>query len=615
MKVNKLTALKIILSSLALAGVGVGTWFVASAIVNNFNNVNTGEPLQPGNKRIISLEKSQDVPVKLIEHESNGFFFFGVEGLELINKRIKSDLQFGPEIEFIKSIRINNLNILSRNVSGQYNPFTQEMEISISHLISEFGNIPIDEKVELVFPTIFHEYGHHFANTYITSIATNDSRNSKKLYSRFGNRSLHKNIPKQFLNEFEKALHYNDTVANNLLSNNIHDISSKKTARSFYNESNSSRIKLNSEGLDFLEIDNFNMATEIPFKNKKILFPINSSRYTYLFSIDELLTRKLQQITYIDRLNGSSIANNSTTFTGTEFKNGFSPSTMGTDISRNKKIEWQNGSSYTISEKLELMDYPYGGVFTDINNVKRTIESTAEALWNAYYEVGGYEYGISQISLRNSSTQIDAYTRTALSMSNEDFQNIKFTGFLNKSKNYKGLLLKDLNGSYKNYKFLKNNYEYKLLSAKSSILSNERDLKKAQNKFGYSTDYINVSKIDLKEPIKVWNDINNNDKVEVLEGESLTISPNRPTSTFRESFVRSFEGDVNEVDSDIKNKNFYEVINNSNEAFLQLYNVDNKDLPLPFMSSMQMAGASDKINIPIADDVIMFNDWNDKKKK
>ncbi|MGL5204834.1 MAG: MYPU_1760 family metalloprotease, partial [Metamycoplasmataceae bacterium] len=379
-----------------------------------------------------------------------------------------NELQFGPEIESLKVIRFNNLSVLSRNVNGQYSPSTQEIDISIDHYLNEFKNINLKEKIELIFPTLFHEYGHHFSNTFITSIAKNDPKNSRRLYTKYYNAvniSVFKNIPSVFLDEFEQALHYNNSEMSNLLNNNSDDVSSIKSAREIYNASNNINIKYNIEGDDYLGIDDYEFLNEIPFRRRDVSFPVNSDRYTYLFSIDELLTRKLQQITYIDNRNGTSIANNTTTFTGTEFSEGYSPSTMGSDISRNKSIEYVGNNNYDISEKLLLMDYPYGGRFHIKDGSIITVDPTVQSLWNAYYDIGGYEYGISQIYMNNSSTLTSNSSRTPLSRN--DFNNIKFTGFLDNSssKNYKGLLL-STNGLYKEYKFLDNNYEYSLMGAK-----------------------------------------------------------------------------------------------------------------------------------------------------
>ncbi len=545
MKKGALKAIKIALFGITLVTVGVVTWFSTSLILNNIND---DQVINKDNKDTILLEKSEDVPIKLVEHESGGSYFFGHEGLQAINEKIKSDLQFGPEIENIKTITINNLSILNREVSGQYNPFTNEMSISISNLIPQFQNIPLEEKVELIFPTIFHEYGHHFANTYITSISTNDIRNSKKLFSQNGTRSVHKNIPKKFLQEFEESLHYKNTTINNLLSNDKSQISSKKSARSLYEETNSANIKNKSTDHDYLKINDFRLTTKIPARNLEREFLITSDKYAYLFSIDELLTRKLQQISYIDVLNGTSIANKTSTFTGTEYRGNFYPSTIATDISKNKKIEFDGNETYSINDELILMDYPYGGIFIDNLGKTHIIKSTVNTLWNAYLDISGYQYGISQIFLNNTSKQATKTTRTSLSKN--DFLNIKFTGFLDNSKKYKSLLLKNKNGSYIKHNFIKNNYKYNFLSAKSDILSRERDLIKPQNKFGYTTDYINISKVDLTSPIKAWNDKNNNGNLDVGEDESLNVSPNRPTSTFRESFVKTFENGTVHKDSE-----------------------------------------------------------------
>ncbi|MGL5643902.1 MAG: hypothetical protein ACRCW3_03995, partial [Metamycoplasmataceae bacterium] len=73
MKFLKTKVFQAILFSLTLIGVGVGTWFIASIFITQqkVNDVN------PGNENTIELKKSKDVPVTLIEHETNGYFFFG----------------------------------------------------------------------------------------------------------------------------------------------------------------------------------------------------------------------------------------------------------------------------------------------------------------------------------------------------------------------------------------------------------------------------------------------------------------------------------------------------------------------------------------------------------
>ena len=610
MKSNTLKTLKIVLSGLTVATVAVGIWFTTKAIISasNYN-----EYLNPKNRETIALNKSIDVPVKLVEHESDGYYFLGDEGLKILNQRIKDDLQFGPEIETLKLIRINNLGLLSTNVNGQYNPFTQEIDISISNFNNSwFQNITAKEKVDLIYPTIFHEYGHHFSNTYITSIYTSDPRNSKKLYSQSGNKSIHKNIPTYFLNEFEKSLHYSNSSESLLLSNNKDSISSFKTAKELFDKANGIDVKNYSDDNNFLGIDQMNLDTKIPFKNKEYHFQINSQNYFYYFSIDELLTRKLQQISYIDNINGKSIANNTTTFTGTEFKTKFSPSTMAFDISKNKQIERvDNNNNYIVDNELILMDYPYGGDFIDQNNTVHNIKSTVRDLWSAYVEMGGYNYGISQIYLENTSEQVNPTERNSLKP--ENFKNIKFTGFLDNSKRntYKGLLLSQ-DGKYVNYDFITNNYEYKLLNAKSSVLSLTRDIVQPINKFGYMTDYIDISNIDLSKPIKVWNDANNNDVVESQEMESLTVSPHRPTTTFRESFIRTDEHGLNYISSDIKNNNFYEITNNVSNAYLKIYNVSNKLLPIMTFNHDFIIKTPD-INTP--NQVMMLNNrqYNEKR--
>ncbi|MDK2819743.1 MAG: hypothetical protein KFW07_02810 [Mycoplasmataceae bacterium] len=611
---NVLKTLLFALSSITfVVGVGLGTYY----IINN-SKKNEVIASKPGNREIVDLKKSTKTPVALIEHETNGSYFLGLEGLEELNSRIINELNFGPEIGALKSIRINNLSILGEGVSGQYNPFTQEMEISISRYIKPFKNIPISEKIDLIFQTIIHEYGHHFANTYITSIATNDPRNSRKLFSKYGNKSAHKNINKTFLNAFENSLHYSDTEMNNALSKDKSSVGSAISARDLYLKSNNIDIK-NSDQNNFLGIDDYRFSSELPFENKKFLYTNDSSWYSYLFSIDELLTRKLQQISYIDTINGKTIANKSTQFTGTIIEGSLSASTFAGDISKNRKIIWKgsgNNKAYEISEDLKMLDDPFGGKFTNSENKISTIDSTVQELWKAYFDVAGYEYGISQIFMKNTSFQKNANTRSAILP--KDFDQIKLSGYLklDESKNYKSIILTKKDASKLSLEFEKNDYEYKWLKAKTNMLSKNATISKEKNMFGYVTDYFSFSTIDTSKPLKVWNDINKDGNIDRGEEESLTVPPTRPVTTFRESFVKTFADNSTYRDADVVGNNFYEIISLENEAYLQLYSIiDDKLQSRSLFSNIWDTHifVSDNINIP--NGVIMINNNQRKSEK
>lgn len=609
---NKLNIKKIInILSIGIIGSAfvISTGFAITFIIKKNNNNLTQTALGKDNIKTISLNKSKDVPVTLIEHETGGFFFFGEDGLKALNERIKSELQFGPEIEDLKFIRINNKSILEKDVEGQYQPFTQELEISISKYLNWFKDIPIEQKIDLIFPTVVHEYGHHFSNTYITSIATNDPRNSKKLFSKRKFRNIHKNIPKEFLRVFEDSLHYSNTLENNLLSSDASSVSSFTTARELYNLSNGK------DDIYSLDLNNKNFKTIIPYKNSNLDIAISSERYSYLFSIDELLTRKLQQITYVDNLNGKSIANGKVVFTGSEVRNGLIYiSTIAGDISKNKKITLDKGDTYKINDELILMDYPYGGTFNTKDGEIYKIPSTAQDLWNAYFDIGGYDLGISQIYMKNDSTQVvkiinGNQVKSRKTLSPDNFYNIKFSGFLDSKKKYKSLILKDKSNKNVKADFIKNNYEYKWMNAKSDILSPKRDLVKEQTKFGYTTEYISIKNIDLKQPIKAWNDINDDNIINVGEEESLTISNNRPTSTFRESFSSVYENGEIEHQDDVKGRPFYEIDLRDNDAYLTEYTfLNNQKNILNFNKSSMVIDAF------IPDDIIVLYTNQNKRK-
>lgn len=614
MKLSLYNALKTALFTVASITFVVGVGFGTHHIINNKNNENEIIPSIVGNQEFKEIKKSGKAPVHLIEHETNGIYFLDQEGLEELNSRIVNELNFGPEIDVLKSIRINNLSVLSANVSGQYNPFTQEMEISISAYGEIFKNIPIEEKIDLIFQTIVHEYGHHFSNTYITSIAKNDRRNSQKLFSQYGDKSVYKNINKEFLNAFEKSLNYSNTKVNNTLNNNPASLGYFITARDLYLKSNNTKIDL---GI----IDNYGTRNILPFEKKQFLYPNDSKWYSYLFSIDELLTRKLQQISYIDLLNGKTIANKSTQFTGTINKGELQPSTFASDIIKNRKITWngnENEKTYTIGDELKLLDDPFGGKFTNKMGETLTINPSVQELWKAYFDVAGYEYGISQIFMKNNSIQKGRDKRSAIL--NNNFNQIKISGWLNSdaSNNYKSIILTKSNGT----KFLldleleKKDYKYKWLEAKTNLLSKNTSISKVQNKFGYVTNYFPIWEIDTSKALKVWNDKNNNNKIDNGEEESLTTPPTRPVTTFRESFVKTYEDNSTYRDRDIIGQKFYEIVSIENEAYLQSYSiVDEKVKSESLLLNFWNKNIFDPNTIHIPNGIIMTNNNQKKSEK
>ncbi len=581
---NKIKVLKMVLMTTLLTAsvvaVGAIAWFIPT-IMKHGNNTPKDDSK---NSEFVTLNKSENTPVKLIENETNGKYFFGMEGLKKLNEKIKYDLQFGPEIEQLKSIRINNNSILNEGVLGQYSPATNEIEISIKHLVPYYNDLPIEQKINLIFPTIFHEYGHHFANTFITSIAKNDPNNNKS--------KINKNIPTKFLQAFEKSLHYS-ADANIGKNQNKEYVSSFKNAKTLYEESNNN---------GYLGLDDKNFEIQVPFWTYhdvlSLEFRITSNKYSYIFSIDELLTRKLQQITFIDKINEHSFGNETIQFTGNMIKNQFYLSTMAEDISRNVPITNTSKNTYEVGNDLILEDYPYGGDYKGTNRTI-TLPSTVDKLWKAYYDISGSDYGISQIYLKNiMKNNNDSEIEPKYQLKKENFEEIKFTGFLEGKQN-KALILPTKNNGEKKILFVKNKYEYHKINAKKEILDKTWTLNKNNDKIGYTTEYESIKDIDTTKPIKVWTDENNNDKIEPNERKSLTISSERPTSTFRESLQSLYP-----------NEPYYQIVMKGNDAFLQKYNINKS--PLTLNSKSEIIGVFIYVTPPV-DTIMFYSNYNERK--
>ncbi|WP_427902682.1 MYPU_1760 family metalloprotease [Metamycoplasma alkalescens] len=258
--------------------------------------------------------------------DGNDEYFLGPWGISLLNEMFKERAVFGPEINDLKSIRINDSISpkLDNLANGLYFPKEREIYISIKNIISNDNN-PIAQKkeiekksiiakrVETIFGTVMHEYTHHIDNTYNKTLRSNDELANNDLveyddrHNHFFNRDyVATTNNKKFLTEFRKNLNYQDLKEDedrNKYLRRKNDFQHQIDTIPVYKEFSSNELfraanisNLSQEEKNrYLELNNKKFFFNNNNKFVKIQFalPTDLNQIRYLFSLTELIPREL----------------------------------------------------------------------------------------------------------------------------------------------------------------------------------------------------------------------------------------------------------------------------------------------------------------------------------
>ncbi|ADE19464.1 MYPU_1760 family metalloprotease [Mycoplasma crocodyli] len=91
-------------------------------------------------------------------------YFLGDNGLIALAIEFRKKVTFGPEVEMLKAININDFRIITSESKGLYIPLNRSIYINTIWGIEK--GIDIFSKTQLILPTLFHEYMHHWATCY-----------------------------------------------------------------------------------------------------------------------------------------------------------------------------------------------------------------------------------------------------------------------------------------------------------------------------------------------------------------------------------------------------------------------------------------------------------------
>ncbi|WP_426461539.1 MYPU_1760 family metalloprotease [Mycoplasma hafezii] len=363
------------------------------------------------------------------KNENNKFYFYlGKYGLVILANEFKNKIPYLNEVFDLNSINLNiNSDLIIKN--GKVNGYYQAETKTINLFTSKLFNLALTpmQIISYIMPTLFHEYIHHFASSYISNPDLLNKDNSVNYLGRYQN--------KEFAEAFIDLFQYKNKKIESTGSKNINNYLSLSDLFSFAN--NNRQIKYDNEQLKKL------------YFNKMIKSSINRDKLKYIYSFDELIAREYTKYGfenyYSDLVEAQGNKLQSDFFGIFDGKNYLYYSYLY-DWSRSLKMDKLNKEellnkniSYFGSLKNE---YPYD-IFWN--------QQKAYDVYNLFTKASGYGKNINQIHAKMNWKYIieNGYKSSSkFWLDDKDINQVMFTGFLeNKPEQNLGIAIFDKNAN------------------------------------------------------------------------------------------------------------------------------------------------------------------------
>lgn len=449
-------------------------------------------------KNVASIKVDVPIDQQIIDSESDpnadklqNNFLLGKKGLEVMKMKMNDRLGFGPEFFALKEVIFmegQENSLIDQSARGVYYPATQQIIINTTQWVNYFRNNwqerlnYFDDISEMLFQVLYHEYGHHKANTYLLNVYQNDNvtltsqdiyheaflereiepwnkyfvDNFKNYLTYNDDKALYEDIDIECLNsdqEFEPCkvdLTYNYQTKKNL---NIKSIGSIYNAKTLFERANGQAAPQYQEVIDKFNNQNPSAIAFSPrhtfFKPLTLLDPIDLDTLSYYYCLQELFTRKYMQLTF--PFKKTTILNDQ----------GFVLSSL------------KNAQSFFASPYLDdTLKYQ---LYLDNNDKMRFLSdaplqnsTVADGLINTFHNLNGQNTtaNLSLIWQNNTSEIVEENNIAKINVADKkQAKQIKFGGFLTPdqmSKNYQyiGYFDDDLNQNFKAIKIEKFQYKF-----------------------------------------------------------------------------------------------------------------------------------------------------------
>lgn len=251
-------------------------------------------------------------------HKKKKRYFLGKEGLALLAHEFYEKVTFGPEIVNLEEIRVNDFSIMVEEVSGFYIPNLNIINLNGAHLAEKgFG---VRQKVIALMSTLFHEYTHHWAATYVMysskdeekirkAAETKSNKTSIFYYKTDENSERPEYWNRAFVKNYFTNLHY-DFLGYKWCDKEKEPINSVakflRLADLFYYSNMSWNDDVVNKLGTFLHITKNPITNQITFKSNNewnefanITYAFDPDHIPYYYSMAELVPREWQKYTYV----------------------------------------------------------------------------------------------------------------------------------------------------------------------------------------------------------------------------------------------------------------------------------------------------------------------------
>ncbi|QJR43872.1 MYPU_1760 family metalloprotease [Mycoplasma miroungirhinis] len=516
-------------SVISIASISLGVGAVFGIVLNNKSDIYVaaeGEYIEFNAKydKNGSLNDKYDPRILSIrqwayakDNENNLKYFLDQDGMKKLAYAFARKGGYGPEITELVRVNINKPNIKNTHkkaANGLFIGSYEQIYLSTDSLMftedkklrklrTPWYQVNNDIKIELILPTLIHEYMHHIAAIYAQSMIINDEFQDEfatdeiidnlridesinldeKKIKEFGKTVYNK----KFLDDFKESLLFSDKYKEYKLEKNAFN-DSKYT--SIYKQYSASELF---KRANYLQTKNNQWANhDFSFNHDfkewiQYVNPLKNDDLNYYFSFEELIPREFLKLSYIPQKPYDQPFSQDGGYFG--FDNDPNTpfiSSYTEDISHVLGIFTQNftGEMQVYRTKLYGSDWVFNDTFTPTKNNKITQEEVQEILtygnwiknllnffnsktlpnpqlrqkllYKAYLDLLGYGLPISQISSDNSF--LDLISEKGYSPKNKNVQE-KAKEAYNKLKIEGYINIKD---AFKNNQFrktfLKNNH-------------------------------------------------------------------------------------------------------------------------------------------------------------
>ncbi|VEU59764.1 MYPU_1760 family metalloprotease [Mesomycoplasma neurolyticum] len=448
--------------------------------------------------------KSQKYNFSIIQYSKNNNFFLNENELNILIQNIENKLFFGPEINFLKNIIIdqdilffqkkNNLNNEGKFISN-----TQQIFINTD----KYRNIKkSNDKIEILTQLIYHEYIHYLDSVYLSNKEEIKENNVIK----FSN----KQYLKKFVQNFFKYLNYtNDKFINfkpNLSFVEKNNFFNFKTANEI------AKLNMQKELTNNYFLDKKNKMFSVyakngllTQKNETLDFLIN-----YYYSLEEIIAIEIFKHFYLPNKNTINYDQNS-------FLN---------EWSRTAKIIRKNDNFFI--ENLFVNTTAFSGKILNNDDFILELDNQIELLYNLLLKQFNYGLNISAVFYKDETY----LTNDSKIKNTRNFSNYSFVGYT--KEKYDFLILQNKNNE--NIKVNLNYQNKEIYKAKKSFDSASYNLL-SNDYYVYTSDFFNIEEINEQFFPKFWKDKNNNGKIEPNE---LVVANNFTFNNKTISSKRSF---------------------------------------------------------------------------